>query len=144
MKERLEQMNLPQLLEELKAVALEPADDPYDDLRVLATAGALAEFLADWIIPQTVRMCRELGHTWEEIGASLGISRSQAWQRYHPQGGESQELTLLRLERDRRVAEAKADAVRRGEPAEELKRIETEITQELLRTESARLLGGAT
>lgn len=133
----LREMNLPGLLDEMKAAMGDP-----DDLRVLAVAGALAQFLEDWILPQTVRMCREVGHTWEEIGGALGLSRSQAWQRYH-EDEESTELVLIRLERDRRVAEAKADAVRRGASADELALIERAITRELLPSYMRETPGGA-
>lgn len=29
-----------------------------------------------------VRLAREQGHTWEEIGKALGVSRQSAWERF--------------------------------------------------------------
>jgi hypothetical protein len=33
-------------------------------------------------LQRTVRLAREQGRTWEEIGKALGVSRQSAWERF--------------------------------------------------------------
>jgi hypothetical protein len=63
---------------------------PLDALRECCRAETALE-KAMW---QTVRMAREAGHSWAEIGFALGVTKQTAWQRFsgemrHPiTGGE--------------------------------------------------------
>lgn len=45
---------------------------------IIAVQDQMAEFLRHWI-----KVARERGHTWADIGGILGVSRQAAWQRFH-------------------------------------------------------------
>lgn len=48
--------------------------------KVAARVGKLAA--AQDALKQAVRHARSDGHTWQEIGEALGVSRQAAWERY--------------------------------------------------------------
>jgi len=63
---------------------------PLDALRECCRAQTALE-KATW---QTVQQAREAGHSWTEIGDSLGVTKQTAWQRFsgdmrHPITGEN-------------------------------------------------------
>jgi uncharacterized NAD(P)/FAD-binding protein YdhS len=62
---------------------------PLDALRECCRAGTALEK----VMSQTVRTAREAGHSWEEIGDALGVTKQTAWQRFsgemrHPITGD--------------------------------------------------------
>lgn len=62
---------------------------PLDALRECRSVATALE-KALW---QTVHKAREAGHSWADIGASLGITKQTAWERFtgdirHPISGE--------------------------------------------------------
>lgn len=49
--------------------------------KITAVQAQVDDFLHRW-----VRLARERGHTWADIGGILGVSRQAAWQRFHTPG----------------------------------------------------------
>jgi hypothetical protein len=65
-------------VEELQAV---------DSEKALASIAALARAITqtDAALHRTVEIARYQGHTWQEIGAELGMTRQAAWERFRNQ-----------------------------------------------------------
>jgi hypothetical protein len=52
-----------------------------DPLRAIAGIREGSRSLDDWQ-RKAVKIAREQGRTWDEIGAACGVSRQAAWERY--------------------------------------------------------------
>lgn len=55
-----------------------------DPLRLISEVKSCTDGLVENLIEEAVRTAREQGHTWEEVGQALGVSRQAAWQRFSP------------------------------------------------------------
>lgn len=56
----------------------EGLDDPLRVIRLIVeSSNGIESMLRQWI-----RLARAQGHTWEEIAASLSVTRQSAWQRF--------------------------------------------------------------
>jgi len=57
-----------------------------------------ADILAGQVLALSVRQCRDAGHTWQEIGDLLGVTRQAAFQRFgkpiDPRTGEPMDKTV--------------------------------------------------
>jgi hypothetical protein len=53
-------------------------------LDFLVELNKCTETLVENLTRQAVSLARQQGHTWEEIGESLGVSRQAAWERFAP------------------------------------------------------------
>ncbi len=86
------------------AVGSPVAQPAYLDLVRLAQD---VEGLADQVLKLCVQQCRDAGHTWQEIGDLLGVTRQAAFQRFgkpiDPRTGEPMDKTV-------RMADAAARA----------------------------------
>lgn len=60
------------------SVIRDPNSTPLDVLRAVGTYQRYLAAVED----QAVKTARALGHTWEEIGRALGVSRQAAWERF--------------------------------------------------------------
>ena len=60
--------------------------DP-DPLVALGATRALAPLLATWEA-RLVGEATAAGATWETVGATVGVSRQAAWERFHAEAGE--------------------------------------------------------
>ncbi len=76
--QRRHDRDVPALLKQ----AWETATTAEDPLEALGAARALAALLSTWEA-QLVKEAVAEGATWETIGASVGISRQAAWDRFH-------------------------------------------------------------
>ena len=64
------------------AVTLTLSDDWKDDpLRVISGISDGAKALAKWQ-RKAVKVARQQGRTWDEIGDAAGVSRQAAWERF--------------------------------------------------------------
>jgi hypothetical protein len=69
-------------MDELIAEVMQQSRNPLDRLTTsVETANALAE-LGDSLVSHFVEQARDAGHSWAEIGTSLGVSRQAAQQRH--------------------------------------------------------------
>ena len=55
---------------------------PLDPLVALEVLHDLDESMTEWMA-EWVRVARENGATWDQVGAALGCSRQSAWNRFH-------------------------------------------------------------
>lgn len=74
---------------ELHAAAEVPTAGKHRELRVLAELHELVETLRKRI-GEIVAICREHGATWDEIGASLDVSKQAAHERFANNGQKVQ------------------------------------------------------
>lgn len=75
-----------QLLDHLTRVGetLEALEDPDDlDVRACGLAERMRREVLD-VVQAAVRFDRARGATWEEVGASLNVTRQAAWERFGP------------------------------------------------------------
>lgn len=55
-----------------------------DPLGLISKVKSCTDGLVENLIEKAVRIAREQGHTWAEVGQALGVSRQAAWQRFSP------------------------------------------------------------
>ena len=102
--------NLSALIEEVEQTA--PSPDPLD---LLATASSHVQELTDLndaLLSHFVDRCRRSGHSWAEIGQSLGVTRQAVQQRFTGQKREPRGYERF-TDRARNVIEQHAPAAAR-------------------------------
>lgn len=84
---------------------------PLDDsgyLELVRTAQSIRE-LADEVLVRCVDQCRDAGHTWQEIGDLLGVTRQAAFQRFgkpiDPRTGAPMDKTIAMTDAGPRARE---------------------------------------
>jgi hypothetical protein len=92
-------------LREALARAWAGAGEDGDVLAALAATRDLRALLYDWEA-HLARAASEAGHSWDEIGKTLGVSRQAAWTRFRqPPGGAAIREARERLEQARKRLE---------------------------------------
>lgn len=72
-----------------------------DSLEALAATRELRALLYDWEA-ELARAASDAGHSWDEIGRTLGVSRQAAWTRFkQPPAGTAIREARERLEQTR-------------------------------------------
>jgi hypothetical protein len=97
----------------LTAAAVSPLAPPaYLDLVRRARD---ADVLAGQVLTLCVQQCRDAGHTWQEIGDLLGVTRQAAFQRFgkpiDPRTGEPMDKTVRMAGAAERAAEVVTDVL---------------------------------
>lgn len=99
--------------------------------------------LADRVLRLSVQQCRDAGHTWQEIGDLLGVTRQAAFQRFgkpiDPRTGEPMDKTVHMADAAERataivtdVLEGRMDAARPTFNAEVLEKFTDEVRGDAL------------
>jgi hypothetical protein len=74
-----------------------------------------ADVLAGQVLTLCVQQCRDAGHTWQEIGDLLGVTRQAAFQRFgkpiDPRTGEPMDKTVRMAGAAERAAEVVTDVL---------------------------------
>lgn len=106
---------LTRLLEEQVSALAELVGHPVvaPDYLDLVRRAQSADSLAEQVLRLCVEQCRDAGHTWQEIGDLLGVTRQAAFQRFgkpiDPRTGEPMDKTVRMTDaagRARSIAEA--------------------------------------
>lgn len=101
------------LMEQVSALG-RPAEDPLSAPSYLGLIGTAqrAQELSGQLLELYVQQAREAGHTWQEIGELLGVTRQAAFQRFgrpiDPRTGEPMDKTVTMTdagERARKILE---------------------------------------
>src|SRR5438105_3864864 len=71
------------------------ADDP-DPMEILRLAGMFQRYFFK-VQDHAVKAARVQGHSWEEIGDAIGVTRQAAWQRFSPLCSAKTRETLRKL-----------------------------------------------
>lgn len=101
--------------------------------------------LAGQVVKLCVRQCRDAGHTWQEIGDLLGVTRQAAFQRFgkpiDPRTGEPMDKTVYMTDAAERattivthVLEGRMDEARRSFNAQVLEAFTDEVRGDGLAT----------
>lgn len=87
---------------------------PPDYLDLVALAREV-DALAGQLLKLSVRQCRDAGHTWQEIGDLLGVTRQAAFQRFgrpiDPRTGEPMDKTVHLTDAAERARKIVADVL---------------------------------
>jgi hypothetical protein len=74
-----------------------------------------AEVLAGQVLRLSVQQCRDAGHTWQEIGDLLGVTRQAAFQRFgkpiDPRTGEPMDKTVHMADAAERAVKIATDVI---------------------------------
>ncbi len=85
-----------------------------DYLDLVSRAQGLGE-LAEQLLRLCVQQCRDAGHTWQEIGDLLGVTRQAAFQRFgkplDPRTGEPMDKTVHMTDAAERAIEIAGDVL---------------------------------